>query len=196
MFVFLQCQKESCQQLWQSQYGFYCRPFRSDSYSSYSSSETVSKNRNMASSFIIRYQLIMNVASSGQQQMPPADVQKDKTQSHPFPIYLNRYLMDAEAIHYSLTSVRGVVCLKHYSASTAGGSHSSFTSFALNGLFKASKLPSSWANVTIPATFQDLFTSHRWHHLLGTKPPLLILLGLSHPQLPAVCLYIRVCCIF
>jgi len=147
------------------------------------SSRTINKNGSIAASFAALHQLVNGASTSAQQQQQqPGDGQKDKTHSHLESLSLKRSLdlLDVEPIPFSLASASDGVRLERSSDSTAAASHSQFTAVALNGLVEASKLSSSRADGTTPAPPPHLPTSHRWHHLLGTNPPLLIVMERLH----------------
>lgn len=172
------------QQLLQSRYGFYGRPFESDSMfdldqcGSDWGSRTATKPSSIAASFAALHQLVNGVCStSSPGQLQPADGQKDRTHAHLESLSLKRScdLLDVEPLPYGLASASDGVRLER--TDSASAVHSQFTAVALNGLVEASKLSSSGPN-SGPASRPP--TSHRWHHLLGTSPPLVIVMERLH----------------
>ena len=155
---------EPLQQLLQSRYGFYGRPFEAEVVFGLSENDSktgqVSKPVSIAVSFAALNELVN--ASSG-----------DKAQyTHVEQLSLKRScdLLDVEPLPVTLVSASDGVRLERPDAG-----NSSFTAVALNGLVEASKLASRQDDPNRPQG-----TSHRWQHLLGTCPTLQMVMERLH----------------
>jgi len=158
---------EPLQQLLQSRFGFYGRPFEAELVFGLSENEAKtgqpSKPVSIAASFAALNELVN--ASSG-----------DKVQySNVEQLSLKRScdLLDVEPLPVSLVSASDGVRLERPDAG-----NSSFTAVALNGLVEASKLASRQNEEGSGGGVGG--TSHRWQHLLGTCPTLQMVMERLH----------------
>lgn len=175
--------REPLQQLLQSRYGFYGRPFETELMFSLSEDQSSSKpaRSNIAASFAALNQLVN----------PTSPCDKDKSYNNLEMLSLKRScdLLDVEPLPFVLVSASDGVRLEK-----ADTGSSQFTAVALNGLVEAAKLVShkeviDWIDLSCPALdritnglilLQSHATSHRWQHLLAINPPLVIVMERLH----------------
>ncbi|KAI9556663.1 hypothetical protein GHT06_016453 [Daphnia sinensis] len=157
--------REPLQQLLQSRYGFYGRPFETELMFSLSEDQHFQQ---VSSTKTIRNNIAANFAALNQLVNPPSPCDKEKSYNNLDTLSLKRScdLLDVEPLPFTLVSASDGVRLEK-----ADTGSSQFTAVALNGLVEASKLVSH----------KDTHaTSHRWQHLLAINPPLVIVMERLH----------------